>query len=262
MSAKYQIGIALSGGSTRGIAHIGVLQALIEHDIKPQIVSGTSAGSIIGVLYAAGKTPEEMLGFIKRSSLFKAFRPSFPFSGLSDLTYLKDRLKNYIDEDNFEALYIPCYVTATNLNTGEDVRFFSGSLFDKIIASCSIPLIFKPVEINGQLYSDGGIVNNLPAECLRRQCKVVIGSNVVPLSHRSNRSLDGILGVLQRIFELSPSVNVRQSARFCDVLIEPSGINEFNFFSLDNADLLYEKGYEATLLQIPYIKQLLERKEV
>ncbi len=256
-TAKYQVGIALSGGSTRGIAHIGVLQALLENGIEPQIISGTSAGSIIGALYAAGKTPEEMLGFIKRSSLFKAFRPSFPFSGLSDLSYLKDRLKNYIEVDNFEALQKPLYVHATNLNTGEAVRFFSGSLFDKVIASCSIPLIFKPVLINGDLYSDGGIINNLPAECLRRQCKVVIGSNVVPLSHRSNRSLDSLLGILQRIFELAPSVNVRESARYCDVLIEPSEINQFNFFSLDNSDQLFEKGYEATLLQIDYIKQLL-----
>jgi NTE family protein len=262
MTSKYQIGIALSGGSTRGVAHIGVLQALIESNIVPQVIAGTSAGSIIGALYASGRTPEEMLGFIKRSSLFKAFRPSFPFTGLSDLTYLKDRLKNYIDTDSFDALEKPLYVIATNLNTGEDVRFFSGSLFDKIIASCSIPLIFKPVEINGELYSDGGIVNNLPAECLRKQCQMVIGSNVVPLAHRSNRSLNGILGVLQRIFELSPSVNVRQSARYCDVLIEPTDVNQFNFFSLDNADLLFEKGYEATMLQVPYIKHLLEKQHL
>jgi NTE family protein len=260
MSKKYQIGIALSGGSTRGVAHIGVLQALIENGIEPQIVSGTSAGSIIGALYTAGNSPEDMLNFVKRSSIFKAFRPDFTFSGLSDLSYLKDRLKNYIEEDSFEALQKPLYVFATNLNTGEDVRFFSGSLFDKVVASCSVPLMFKPLEINGELYSDGGIMNNLPAECLRQQCKVVIGSNVVPLSYKPNRSLNSFVGVLQRIFELSPSVNVRHSARFCDVLIEPSDVNQFNFFSLDESDKLFEKGYEAALLQVPYLKSLLERK--
>lgn len=256
---KYHIGLVLSGGSTRGIAHIGVIHALLEHNIEPQILAGTSAGSIIAALYASGKTPDDMLGFVKRSSLFKAFRPGFPFTGLSDLTYLKDRLKNYIDEDSFEALQKPLYVVATNLNTGEDVRFHHGTLFDKIVASCSIPLVFKPVEINGELYSDGGIINNLPADCLRKQCKVVIGSNIVPLTHRSNRNLDGILGVLQRIFELAPSVNVRQNARYCDVLIEPTDISQFNFFSLDDADLLFQKGYEATIHQIPYIQKLLEK---
>jgi NTE family protein len=260
MPHKYQIGIALSGGSTRGVAHIGVLQALIEHGIEPQVVSGTSAGSIIGALYAAGHSPEEMLNFVKRSSLFKAFRPDFSFTALSDLSYLRDRLKNYIEIDSFEALQKPLYVFATNLNTGEDVRFFSGSLIDKIVASCSIPLMFKPLEINGELYSDGGIMNNLPAECLRKQCKVVIGSNVVPLSHKPNRSLNGFIGVLQRIFELAPSVNVRHSARFCDVLIEPADANQFNFFSLDQSDQLFEKGYDAALLQIPYLKHLLERE--
>jgi NTE family protein len=255
---KYKIGIALSGGSTRGIAHIGVLQALIEHGIRPEIVAGTSAGSIIGALYAAGKSPEEMLGFVKRSSLFKAFRPSFPFSGLSDLSYLSDRLKNYIEEDSFEALQKPLYVFATNLNTGEDTRFFSGALFDKVVASCSVPLVFKPVEINGELYTDGGVMNNLPAECLRNQCKVVIGSNVVPLSYTPSRSLNSLVGIAHRIFELSPSVNVRHSVRFCDVLIEPQDISQFNFYSLDNVEQLFEKGYDAAQLQIPYIKKLLE----
>lgn len=256
---KYKIGIALSGGSTRGIAHIGVLKALIDNDLAPQIVSGTSAGSIIGTLYASGKSPEEMLDFVKTSSLFKMFRPGFPFTGLTDLSYLGERLKNYIHQDSFESLQKPLYIYATNLNTGEDVRFVNGTLIDKVIASCSIPLVFKPVEIGGHLYADGGIMNNLPAECLRRQCKVVIGSNVVPLLHRSNRHLNSMMGIAQRIFELSPSVNVRHSARFCDVLIEPSDINQFNFFSLENADALFHKGYEATLLQIGYIKSLIEK---
>lgn len=256
---KYKVGIALSGGSTRGIAHIGVLKALLEHDIVPEIVSGTSAGSIIGALYAAGKTPDEMLGFIKRTNIFKVFRPGFPLTGVTDLTYLRERLKNYIDVDSFDALKIPFYVFATNMNTGEETRFTSGTLFDKIMASCSIPLIFKPVEIDGNLYSDGGIVNNLPAECLRKQCRVVIGANVVPLSTKSNRSLDSLMGILQRTFELAPAVNARYSARYCDVLIEPTDLNQFNFFSLQDADLLFQKGYEATLLQIPYIKQLQER---
>ncbi|MFZ4544966.1 MAG: patatin-like phospholipase family protein [Saprospiraceae bacterium] len=257
---KYRIGLALSGGSTRGVAHVGVLKALIENDFEPQILSGTSAGSIVGTLYAAGKTPDEILKFIKQSSLFRVFRPGFPFTGFSDLSYLHERLESFIGEDSFEALKKPIYIICTNLNTGEEVRFFKGSLFKKVVASCSVPLVFKPVEIDGELYADGGIMNNLPSECLRKQCELVIGSNVVPLRFKSSRSLGTVWGIAQRIFELAPSVNVRQSSRFCDVLIEPTDINQFNFFSLEKTDHLFQKGYEATIHQIPYIKKLLESK--
>ena len=108
---EHNIGIAFSGGGMRGIAHIGILQALQEHGIHPDMVSGTSAGSIIGAMYAAGKTPEEMLDFVKTTSLFKVFKPGFPLNGLSSLTYLVERLQKYIEIDSFEALEKKFYVS-------------------------------------------------------------------------------------------------------------------------------------------------------
>ena len=260
--SKYRIGLALSGGSTRGVAHVGVLQALIDNDLQPEVVSGTSAGSIIGTLYAAGKSPSEIMDFIKGSSLLRVFRPRLPFNGISDLSYLRERLNAFIGNDSFEGLQIPLYVIATNLNTGEEVRFFKGDLYQKVVASCSVPLVFKPVEIGGNLYADGGIMNNLPADCLRQRCDVVIGSNVVPLGFSPNRSLTSLWSVAQRIFELAPSVNVRNSAHNCDVLIQPQEVSRYNFFSLKNADQLFTKGYDATMQHVPYIRQLLKNRPV
>ncbi len=259
---EYKIGIALSGGGMRGIAHIGVLKALMDNGIHPEIVSGTSAGSIIGAMYAAGKTPDEMLDFVKKSNLFKVFKPGFPLNGLSSLTYLVERLEQYIEKNSFESLEKPLYIYATDLYSGEEHRFQQGSLFDKIMASCAIPLIFKPVEIDNILYCDGGLVNNLPAKDIHRHAKVIIGSNVVPVKMRTKRSLDSFLGVVSRLFEIVPNVNARSQAKYCDVMIEPDELSEFHFFAIDQADKIFQKGYDAALIQIPYIQKVMEMKEV
>ena len=259
---EHNIGIAFSGGGMRGIAHIGILQALQEHGIHPDMVSGTSAGSIIGAMYAAGKTPEEMLDFVKTTSLFKVFKPGFPLNGLSSLTYLVERLQKYIEIDSFEALEKTFYVYTTNLNSGEETRYQSGLLFDKIMASCAIPMVFKPVELNGNLHCDGGLVNNLPAKDLARHAKMVIGANVVPIEDRTNRSLDSMLGILSRMFEIVPNVNARSQAKYCDVIIEPKGLGDYHFFALDQADKIFKKGYDAAIIQIPYILKVMEVKGI
>jgi NTE family protein len=257
---EHQIGIALSGGGMKGIAHIGVLKALTDNGIHPTIVAGTSAGSIIGAMYAAGKTPDEMLDFVKKSDLFKVFKFGYPLNGLTKLTYLIERLEQYIDHDTFEHLEKTLFVYTTNLNTGEENRFHSGSLFDKIMASCSIPMLFKPVEINGQLHIDGGLLNNLPAKDLSRRAKIVIGSNVVPVEDRTNRSLNSFVGVITRLFELVPNINARSQAKYCDVIIEPHDLSDYHFFAIDKADKIFDKGYEAAMIQIPYIYKVLEKK--
>ena len=101
---KIKISIALSGGGARGIAHVGVLKALEENGIYPQIISGTSAGSIVGALYASGQTPEQMIEFVREASVMKIFKMGLPYSGLTKLTYLRDRLAAFIPNDSFEAL--------------------------------------------------------------------------------------------------------------------------------------------------------------
>jgi NTE family protein len=254
---KKKIGIALSGGGMRGIAHIGVLQALIEHDIYPSVVSGTSAGSIIGAMYAAGKTPLEMMDFVKKSSLFKVLKPGFPFNGLTSHAYLKEMLAKYIDDDSFEKLELPLYIVVTNLNSGKEEWIHTGDLLDVVIASCSIPLIFKPVNINGKLYVDGGVMNNLPATPLVGKCDVLIGSNVMPLNENmENRSFNSVLGIAVRIFELSIWNNTMASLFHLDILIEPKNINEANTFSLSHADITYQKGYEAAMEQMDSLLEL------
>ena len=253
-----KIGIALSGGGAKGISHIGVLKALIENDLAPDIVAGTSAGSIVGSLYAAGKTPDEIETFIKDTSIVKIFRiVGMPGAGVVRLAYLKERLAEFIHYDSFEALQKPLFVCATNLNLGKAIYFNTGQLFDVVVASCSVPWLFKPVLIDGSLYVDGGITNNLPAAPLRPLCDILIGSNVKPkVNIEENKDLDSFMGITQRVTDLALWINSKPNIKLCDAYIASPKVNEFSFFNIRKTKELIDIGYEATMEQIPKIKTL------
>ena len=258
----HDIGIALSGGGAKGIAHIGVLRALLENDIHPTIVSGTSAGSIIGVLYASGMSPDDMEKFVMDSSFIKIFRVvGMPGAGFVRLDYLKERLSEFIKTDSFDALKHELYICATNLNYGRPVHFNEGTLFDKVMASCSVPWLFKPMEIDGHLYADGGITNNLPAQIIRPKCRVLIGSNVKPkVIVQSNEELDSFMGITQRCVDLSLWTNSKPNIKALDIYIAPEKIHEFSFFNIRKTHELTTLGYEETIRLMPKIKEVMATK--
>lgn len=256
MNVNQEIGLVLSGGGARGIAHIGVLKALNELNIHPTIISGTSAGSIIGVLYAMGLSSQEMINFVGHSSLWKFFRFEWSAGGLSNLNYLKERLIQIGIPPNFEDLQKKLYVTATNLTKGKTEIFHEGPLLETILASCSIPLVFKPVIINGDRYADGGILNNLPASAIISQARRIIGINVIPLSVDEDKDYQSSMQVAQRCFELFMNANTQPDLIACDVIIEPK-VQEFYLFSLPKFNLIHDIGYETTMAQAEQIQKAL-----
>jgi NTE family protein len=258
----HDIGLTLSGGGAKGIAHIGVLRALIDNNVHPTIISGTSAGSIIGVLYAAGMSPDDMEKFVADSSFIKIFRVvGMPGAGFVRLDYLKERLSEFIKTDNFNALKYELHICATNLNYGRPEHFSEGTLFDKVMASCSVPWLFKPVDINGNLYADGGITNNMPAQIIRPKCHVLIGSNVKPkVIVQSNEDLNSFIGITQRCADLSLWTNSKPNVKALDVYIAPEKIHEFSFFNIRKTHELAQVGYEETLRLMPKIKEAIAMK--
>ena len=263
MNPKYHIGLTLSGGGAKGIAHIGVIQALLDNNIHPDIISGTSAGSIIGALYAAGRSPEDITTCVADSSFLKIFRMvGIPGAGLVKLDYLAERLSEFIPINSFEALKHPLHVCATNLNLGKPVIFSAGTLFDKVMASCAVPWLFKPVVIDGQLFADGGITNNLPAQAIRDHCDILIGSNVKPkIVVQSNRDLDSLMGITQRCADLSLWTNSKPNVKLLDIYIAPQKIHDFSSFNMKKTKELCEVGYEETMNQMPKLKQILEERK-
>lgn len=257
MEKSYQFGIALSGGGARGIAHIGVLQALEDHGIKPEVLSGTSAGAIVAALYASGKSPAEILGLVKEASLFKFFKVGLPYSGLTKHTYLKERLQEAIGEDSFEGLKLPCYIAISNLNTGACEIRSSGPLFDVVAASSAIPLIFQPVEIDGQQYVDGGLLDNMPVAAIRKQAAFVLGVNVMPALLADKSEVKNVFGIAQRCFDLSILANTQPSIDLCDWIVEPEGIRKYTILHLNKYQEIHDIGYAAMEEKMPELEKAL-----
>jgi NTE family protein len=243
-----KFGIALSGGGARGIAHIGVLQALDEFGIKPRVVSGTSMGAIVGVLYAAGYSPGAILEILVERKLHKMINWQRPFSGLIDMGKVLKLMKVMIGKDDFSSLKMPFYCAVTNLNSGLEEIKSEGKLFQWVMASSSIPVVFEPQIIDGQTYVDGGLLNNLPAEAIREKCQVLIGVHV---NHNGpEEEVKGLKTIAERAFRLGISQNVEESKRICDFVIEPPEVREFSTFSFNRANEIYQVGYDATVRQI------------
>lgn len=239
------IGLTLSGGGARGISHLGVLQALDELGIKPSVISGTSAGSLMGSLYAYGHKPSKILEIVKKVSIFKSVRPSWTWMGLLSMDGLKRVLMENMPENSFEALKIPFTVAATDLKQGISEYFSSGELIHPVVASACVPGFFSPVAINGNIYVDGGVLDNLPAKCIRNQCDFLVGVNCNPIS--TDFDARNLKTVIERSMLMAINTNTSISKSYCDLLIEPPGLSHISGFEIGKAKDIFDIGYEYAI---------------
>ena len=237
------IGVSLTGGGARGIAHLGVLKALSEEGINPDIISGTSAGAIIGAFVAAGISYEESLNIIIKTKLLSVFKPAFSWRGLLSVDKLGKILNQHLPAD-FDSLNLPLLVAATDINAGETRYFQSGNLTQAIMASSCIPVVFSPVEIDGTLYVDGGLLNNLPAEPIREQVTRLIGISCNPYTYKAD--LKNVRSLMERSALLAINGNTTKSKELCDLIIEPPGLSKYSGFDLSKAREIFNEGYKFT----------------
>lgn len=239
-----KVGIALSGGGARGIAHIGVLKALDEIGIKISVISGTSAGSIVASLYAYGFSPDQIFELVKTLSIFKSVRPAWTWSGLLTMDGLKELLLKSIPENDFNALKIPLTVAATEIRKGHIHYFQDGELIPAIVSSCSIPAVFNPVSFSGGLYVDGGVFDNLPAKPIRQKCDVLIGSHCNHFS--ADFDAKSMKVVIERSLLMAVYANTQLSRQMCDVFIEPPRMDRYGAFEIAKAQEIFEYAYRFT----------------
>jgi NTE family protein len=242
-----KIGLALSGGGSRGIAHLGALKALNELGIKPSMITGTSAGSIVGALTAEGYSPDFIFETIQSLGIMKSLKFAFNRFGLFKMEKVEEILLKYIPHNSFEKLKIPLVVCATDIERGEAVYFNKGELIKPIIASSSIPGIFEPIKFQNRVLIDGGIINNLPLEPLEGVCDFIIGVNVSPVSN--NMSINSARDVLVKSMYLSIRNKSNEKIKRCDIGIEPDEIYNYNGLSMSKAKEVYQLGYENALRQ-------------
>ncbi|MBP6935326.1 MAG: patatin-like phospholipase family protein [Paludibacteraceae bacterium] len=246
----YNIGLSLSGGGAKGIAHLGVIQALEEFGLKPEIIAGVSAGSIIGALYADGKRPKDICRFFKESSFFKFVSISLN-KGLMSSKRFYDLLDNYLTSKTFEELKLPLIINATELIDGKNVYFTSGSLIDKIVASSSVPIFLNPAEIDGKMYVDGGIFCNMPAKIIRPKCQTLIGVHVNPIL--SDSDINSVSDVMERVYHLVIQANTVTEKKVCDIVIEPIKARNFGMFEISKSQQLFDIGYDAAMRKLETI---------
>jgi NTE family protein len=226
MLMKFKTGLVLSGGGTRGFAHIGALQALEEEGVQANVISGTSVGSIVGALYADGYSPAEMLELFRKNRVIQLSSLTFFRKGMLSLTGLKKKINKYIRAKTFEELKQPLYITVTNLHRGEVEYAHAGPLAEKIVASATIPILFAPVTIKQEYYVDGAVIDNFPVKPIRELCEKIVGINIMP-----NSQVQGIRDVAMRTFQLYVHTMNRNSSAACDLLIEPVDIPGFGYLA-------------------------------
>ena len=236
------------------MVHVGAIQALEENGIKPDAIAGTSAGAIVGAMYAYGYSPKEIMAITKESSMLKVLSVRIPNKGFVKHKFLRKQLNKYMPENSFERLSVPFFVAISNLNTGLIEYRSTGPLHDSIVASSSVPLLFEPVEIDGDIFVDGGLMKNLPASILQDKADTIIGVNLVPQLRVDANEVNSLIGVAERCFNLSALNNIMPELRYCDVVIEPPEIHGFSRWSFSKMDEMYRIGYEETIREMPKIQ--------
>lgn len=245
-----KIGLVLSGGGVRGMAHIGVIRALEEYGISANIVSGSSVGALVGALYANGIPVQDMLAFFKETPLFKYNFITILKPGLVDTERYFDVFKAYFPEDRFDCLQRELHVVATNLQQGGEEFFHEGELILPLLASAALPPVFSPVEIENCLYADGGIMNNFPIEPLVGKVDYIIGSNVSVIKKVDKKAISSSLQLANRTTALMIYAINRQKIHQCDLIFEPLELESIGVLDKTGIEKAYTIGYESAMRQL------------
>jgi len=243
--SKKKIGLALGGGAAHGLAHIGVLKVLEEHEIPIGLVTGTSVGSVIGAFWASGYKADEIYAIAEGIRKKDILKIALPKKGIFSLSKLEEIIKGYIPHNTFEGLDKPFGCVATHLNSGRALYMTKGPLARAIAASCAVPVVFNPVEIDGETYVDGGLVENVPVGLARHMGATrVIG---VTLNHfyDFDENPDTIFRIMTHsIYLLGKRCKKYSRADEGDIVVAPV-IDKIDYDGLDRLEELYEKGYRA-----------------
>lgn len=244
------VGLALGGGVVRGFAHLGVISALQEHHIPIDCVAGSSVGSIVGAIICAGIPAEQALEHAAELNWLKLARPIWPSQGFLSFQKLEEWIIEYLGNRTFDDLTISLCVATTDLLTGEKVLLTSGNLARAVHASCAIPGIVSPAEVNGRLLGDGSLLDAIPVSGARLLgADYVIGVNILTPTQREGW---GALGFL--IDGLEITIEKAGGGYYsADCLINPNlaGATYLRFSKIYD---LFERGRTATLANISRIK--------
>lgn len=255
-----RVGLALSGGAARGIAHVGVLRALVQHAVPIDYVAGTSAGALVGGAFAAGMSLEEIEEIGRNLSWRLLGRMTLSRLGVQSNARLEDFIRPRLPVTRFEQLPIPFAAIATDLQSGSAVVMSGeGDIAFAIRASCAIPGWYIPVtDEHGRQLVDGGLVANIPAAAARSLgADIVIAVDVNCEGAKFLGPPQSAIGVLIQALMLIQKTASAHQLQDADVVIRPR-VGHIRWDEMKRADELIKAGEEAALQTIERIKQLLE----
>nr|WP_321230212.1 patatin-like phospholipase family protein [uncultured Psychroserpens sp.] len=241
---RMHIGLVLSGGGMRGVAHVGAIKALEEHNIYPTHIAGTSTGAVVGGLYAYGYTCEQMLQFFKTIQILDYKKYALNKPGFIDAGKYYNFFKKKFPEDSFSVLKKKLFITATNITDGVLQVFSEGELIKPILASSAFPGLFSPIKIKGKYYIDGGVLNNFPVELIKNDCDTLIGVYLNLFETASANDLKHFYNVIERAISIRIAKSDEEKFVHFDVVIAPRNLAHFGLFDKKNIDAIFKIGYD------------------
>ena len=257
-----KLGLVLGSGGSRGIAHVGFLKALDEHEIKPYCIAGCSMGSVVGGLYAKGMTPDEMMGIVrtlKGKDIIDLNMAPLTSKALLKTAKMTKIIDGLFGNVTFEELKITFMCNAFDINKGKTVWFSKGEVAPCVRASSSIPLVFNPVPMEDKLLVDGGANCRMPYKAAKKMgADVIVGVDVLGKlrkSYKNNNLITYAIRVIDAVDWSNTEASYKRD-RY-DLLLMPE-LGSMSQYVIKNLEKAYEKGYELGIRHIEEIKALLD----
>jgi len=256
---KKKIGLCLGGGGTKGFAHLGAIKAFEEYGIKFDMVAGTSIGSLVGSMYCSGLSFDEMFKISQNVQTKEIKKSKFGFMP-SETDGLENFISSAVPFSNLEDLPTKLYAIAVDLKTGQEIDFEQGTITKIVAGSCAVPFVFVPVKYQDYTLIDGGVLNNIPANILKKNgCDIVVSIDVN--SNRgcgttSTKTFDTIMSSMSIMMKN----NSKAGYDFSDVIIQPD-TTKFKSSKLTGGKEMIEEGYNATIKLMPTILKLIGKNK-
>ena len=255
-----RIGLALGGGAARGFAHVGVIQVLEEAGLKPQLVVGTSAGSLVAALYASGRSGNQLqqVALEMEEAAFADWTLPIFNRGMLRGEALARYVNVQVGGKLIEAMSLPLGIVATDLHSGQGMLFQRGDTGTAVRASSAVPALFLPVRISGRDYVDGGLVSPVPVRYAKQMGAELVIAVDISSAPEGNPAGDPLQILLQTFAIMGKSINSYE-LREADLVVRPSlvGVGSADFTSRKRA---IESGRAAMLRLLPQLKAAIEAK--
>lgn len=263
MSKK--IGLALGSGGARGVAHLGVIKALEEEDIRPDYITGCSMGSVVGAGYAKGLTIDEMYNIVKKLKAIQLIDvTALPITRLA-LTRgnkMQKLILSKLGETRFDELKIPFRCVSSDLYSGRLVTLSEGKVATAVAASSSMPTVFPPVKLDDKLLIDGGVLCRVPTkQCREMGADVVIAVDVLTNTGDSVDKVKNIISMIMRVFDMMDYNGSEMKKQLYgtenEVWLTPE-MKGMSQYAVKDADKAYAEGYETAKAHMDEIKELIK----